>query len=126
MDDERAAHTEPRARPVVYGAVFGWQLQPVPGAPLAFWRLPGYVGGQPDQPMPRDVVAVMTPTDETNGIPPHWAVNFRVDDVDATGEHAVDLGAQLLLPPTETPGFRSAVIADPQGAAIAISGPTSS
>ena len=43
-----------------YGALFGWQLEPVPGAPLSLWRLPGYVGGAPGQPIPRDVVAVAT------------------------------------------------------------------
>jgi predicted enzyme related to lactoylglutathione lyase len=107
-----------------YGAVFGWHLQPVPEAPLAFWRLPGYVGGDVGQPIPRDVVAVMSATDEMSEVPPHWAVNFRVENVDATAEHAVALGGQLLLPPTDTPGFRSAVIADPQHGVIAISAPT--
>jgi hypothetical protein len=37
--------------------VFGWQLEPVPGAPLAFWRLPENAGGQPGQPIPRAVIA---------------------------------------------------------------------
>lgn len=108
-----------------YGAVFGWQLQPVPETPLAFWRLPGYIGGDTQQPLPRDVIAVMTQIDETSGVPPHWAVNFRVETVDTTAEHAVALGGQLLLPPTNTPGFRNAVIADPQHGVIAISAPTS-
>lgn len=63
----------------------------------------------------------MTPIDETHEVPPHWAVNFRVEDVDTTAKHAVALGAQLLLPPTDTPGFRSAVIADRQQGVIAIS-----
>lgn len=107
-----------------YGRVFGWRLEPVSGGPLALWRLPGYVGGQPGQVIPRDVVAVLTPTEDASGVPPHWAVNFRVEDVDATAERAAALGGTLLLPPTDTPGFRSAVIADPQQGVIAISAPS--
>ena len=104
-----------------YGALFGWQLEPVPGTPLSVWRLPGYVGGAPGQALPRDVVAVATTTTET--VPPHWAVNFRVDDADATCERAVGGGGTLLMPPTDAPGFRNAVIADPQGGVVAISAP---
>ena len=122
-----ALHTpSPERAQAFYGAVFGWQLEQVPGAQLALWRLPGYVGGEPDQPMPRDVVAALSPIDETSQVPPHWAINFRVDDVDATAEQAVALGGHLLLAPTDTPGFRSAVIADPQQGVVAISAPTGS
>ena len=28
---------------------------------ITLWRLPGYVGGEPEQPVPRDVIAVMAP-----------------------------------------------------------------
>jgi predicted enzyme related to lactoylglutathione lyase len=49
---------------------------------------------------------------------------LRDGNVDTTAEHAVALGGQLLLPPTDTPGLRSAVIADPQHGVIAISAPT--
>jgi len=56
-----ALHTpSPERARSFYSTVFGWQLQPVSGAPLAFWRLPGYVGSGQDQRMPDDVVAVMT------------------------------------------------------------------
>jgi predicted enzyme related to lactoylglutathione lyase len=40
-----------------------------------------------------------------------------------TAEHAVALGGRLWMAPMDTPGFRSAVIADPQGGVIAISAP---
>ena len=110
-----------RAR-AFYGAVFGWQLEPVPGAPFAFWRLPGYDGGEPEQLMPRDVVGVATPTD-AGGVPPHWGVNFRVEDVDATADQAAALGGTVLMAPIDTPGFRSAVIGDPHGGVIAVSAP---
>lgn len=74
--------------------------------------------------MPPDVVAVMTPTEGTSEVPPHWAITFRVDDVDATAEHALALGGTLVVPPVDTPGFRSAASADPQQGVVAISTPT--
>ena len=107
-----------------YGEVFGWQLEPMPVTPLSFWRLPGYVGDEPRQSMPRDAIAVLAPIEEASGVPPHWAVNFFVEDVDATSETALALGGTILVPPVDTPGFRSAVIADPQGGVIAISTPS--
>jgi predicted enzyme related to lactoylglutathione lyase len=54
-------------------------------------------------------------------VPPHWSVNFAVRDADAMVEHAADLGGTIVMAPMDTPGFRSAVIADPQGGVIAIS-----
>jgi predicted enzyme related to lactoylglutathione lyase len=92
-----AVHTpDVDAAQAFYGAVLGWRLEPMPGAPFALWRLPGHVGGEPGQPIPRDVVAVAAPIDPGSDVPPHWAVNFRVEDVDATAEQAVALGGSLL------------------------------
>jgi predicted enzyme related to lactoylglutathione lyase len=93
-----------------------------PEAALTLWRPPGYAGEE-GQPIPRDVVAVMAPAaDEAAAtVPPHWNVNLRVGDADATVEQAAGLGGQILLAPPDTPGFRSAVVADPQGAVFSIS-----
>lgn len=106
-----------------YGAVFGWQA--TPGTHVVRWRLPGYVGGEPEQPFPRDIVAVMAPSDEaasTPPVPPHWNVNFRVDDTDATADDATRLGGKVIVPPQDTAiGLRSAALADPKGAAFSIS-----
>ena len=44
------------------------------------FRLPGYVGGEPQQPVSREVVAVMVPTEADEA---RWLVNFWVDDLDA-------------------------------------------
>lgn len=82
-----------------YGTTFGWETEPAPGSALALCRLPGYVGGKPDQPMPHDVVAVMTAVANEPGepaVPPHWNVNFAVDDADAIAASAVDLGGNVL------------------------------
>lgn len=39
----------------------------------------------------------------------------------ATVEQAASLGGQVIAPAMDTPGFRSAVLADPQGAVFSIS-----
>lgn len=106
-----------------YATLFGWSLEASPHAPTALWRLAGYVGGERDQPIPRDVVAVATEIEAGAQIPPHWAVNFQVQDVDATARRATELGGALVLAPMTTPGFRNAVIADPSQGVIAVSTP---
>jgi uncharacterized protein len=80
--------------------------------------------GEDQQSMPRDVVAVMAPTgtsDSAAAVPTHWNVNFLVADADATIARATSLEARVLVPPQDTPGFRSAAVADPQGAVFSVS-----
>jgi uncharacterized protein len=99
-----------------YGAVFGWEPEDFAG--MTMWRLPGFVGGEPQQPVPRDVVAVMLPPEEG---PPHWNVDFWVHDVDETAATAEALGGRAIVPPYEPmPGFKQAVLADPHGAAFSV------
>jgi len=102
-----------------YGAVFGWEPEPL--GPLTLLRLPGYTGGEPGQPIPRDVVAAIAPPVPAEHVPPHWNVNFRVADADAVVERVPALGGAVLAAPFDTPGFRSAVIQDPNGAVFSIS-----
>lgn len=121
-----ALHTpDPAAAAAFYGAVFGWEAELVaPEAPVALFRLAGYIGGEPEPQIGRDVVAVMTGSETgPNGpsVPPHWNVNLRVDDSDAVAARAADLGGSVLIPPMDTPGFRSAVLLDPQGGAFSVS-----
>jgi predicted enzyme related to lactoylglutathione lyase len=117
--------TDQESSRAFYGAVFGWQNEPFEGGgPATVWRLPGYVGGEPDQPVPRDVVGAMAPIggDGSPGAEqPHWSVDFWIDDADAAAEHAVTLGGSVIASPVDTPGFRSAVLADPQGAVFSVS-----
>ncbi len=118
--------TDPERSKAFYGAVFGWEPEPFgpAAAQMALWRLRGYVGGEPQQPVPRDVVGVMMRSGG-DGSPgarrSHWSVDFWVDSADATAEQAVRLGGTVLVPPHDEPGFRSAVLADPQGAAFSVS-----
>jgi predicted enzyme related to lactoylglutathione lyase len=100
-----------------YGAVFGWA--PEAFGPLTLFRLEGYVGGRSRQPIPPDVVAVMAPPSED--VPPLWSANLQVSDADLTSELAARAGGTVIAGPMDTPGFRSAVLGDPQGAVFAIS-----
>jgi len=111
--------TDPERAAAFYRALFGWETEPF--GPATMWRLPGYVGGQPLQPVPRDVVAVMAPLPPGDRTGAGWGVNFWVSDTDATADNAARLGGRVVVPPHDEPGFRDAVLADPQGAVFAIS-----
>ena len=104
-----------------YGTLFGWRTEPWGEGPAgtALFRLAGYVGGEPRQPVPRDVVAVMAP--KSGGAPSHWSVDFWVEDIDAAAARAVRLGGALPVPVHSRGLFRSAGIRDPRGAAFSIS-----
>jgi len=110
--------TDPENAAEFYGAVFGWE--PESFGPVQLFRLPGYLGGTPEQPVPRDVVAVMAPLGD-DGAGSRWDVDFWVQDAEATATHAVELGGRVVVGPHDRPPFRSAVLADPGGAAFSIS-----
>ena len=106
-----------------YRTLFGWEWGTFEAGAIkaTLCRLPGYVGGEPGQPVPRDVVAVMIEPDAGTATPPHWSVDFWIDDVDAGAARAARSGATLLVPPHDAPGFRRCVLADPAGAAFTMS-----
>ena len=105
-----------------YGAVFGWTTEGF--GPVTMFRLPGYVGGEPGQPVSREVVATMAPMDD--GVPaetpPHWGVDFWIADADGAAETASRLGGRVVAPPAEVPGTSlvQGVVADPEGAVISV------
>jgi predicted enzyme related to lactoylglutathione lyase len=110
---------DPEAVKAFYGAMFGWSTEEF-GEGITLWRLPGYEGGEPEQPVSREVVATMGerfPAD----VPPHWSVNFWVADTDAIADKAAELGGKVVVPPHSTPVSRDAVLADPQGAVFSVS-----
>jgi uncharacterized protein len=104
-----------------YGTLFGWQTltQEFDGATFTMFTRPGYVGGEPQQPVPRDVIAVLGPPDAQ--APPRWNVDFWVEDADAAARRAEQLGGTVLMPPTDAPVGRTTAIADPQGATLTLS-----
>ncbi|MCD4851303.1 VOC family protein [Arthrobacter sp. AK01] len=103
-----------------YATVFGWRLEMAP-AGIGLWRLAGSTRRATHPTLPDDVVAVATGADPASGVPPHWAVNVQVSDTNAVARRVVELGGSLLMPPTDAPGFRNAVLADPSGGVLAIS-----
>jgi predicted enzyme related to lactoylglutathione lyase len=114
---------DPEGAAAFYGAVFGWETAPfqLGEFEVTMFRLPGFVGGEPQQPVPRDVVATMAPLGgENGGQKPHWSVDFWVRDAEAVAAGAADLGGRVVVPPYDLPGFRQAVLADPEGAAFSV------
>jgi uncharacterized protein len=55
------------------------------------------------------------------GAPARWNVDFWVADADATAARAARLGGTVVVEPHDVPGFRNAVVADPQGAVLSVS-----
>jgi predicted enzyme related to lactoylglutathione lyase len=108
---------DPEAAARFYGAVFGWQTEPF--GPATLFRLPGYVGGEPSQPVPRDVVAVMLPAPA--GAPVAWGTDFWVADADRAVVTAERMGGRVLEGPSDNPPFRQAVLADCGGAVFSVS-----
>lgn len=104
-----------------YGRIFGWQIEPMPDSGISLWRLTGSTRRTADPTLPDDVVGVAAGADPADGVPPHWAVNIQVLDADDLATRVVELGGSMLMPPTDTPGFRNAVLADPNGGVLAIS-----
>jgi predicted enzyme related to lactoylglutathione lyase len=95
-----------------YGKVFGWgaKTNQAPGMEYTEWQIDGrsMAGGMP-----------MGENFPPNA-PPFWLVYFAVEDPDATGEKATQLGGRVMQPAFDTPAGRMAVITDPQGAAFAV------
>ncbi len=89
MGDEHARDQRPRRCRGVLRALFGWETGAFrPGVSL--FRLSGYAGGEPHQPVPRDVVAAMIVDDRHAA----WTVDVWVRDPDPQG--AVLSVSQLL------------------------------
>jgi len=94
-----------------YKDVIGWGTQRF-GESYVMWT----AGETP-------VGGVMMLPDEARkmGAPPHWIAYVAADDVDALTKKAESLGAKTYVPPQDIPKVgRFSVIADPQGAVIAL------
>jgi uncharacterized protein len=117
---------DPEGAKAFYGAVFGWETDTfdLGEGEVTLWRLPGYVGGEPEQPVSREVVGVMLPMsgDRSPGdVAAHWSVDFWVDDVEASADKAAELGGEVVVSPLDTSVGKTAVLADPQGAVFSVS-----
>ncbi len=93
-----------------YGSLFAWELQDMPMGPMTYTTIgtgKGTGGGMLKHPMP--------------GAPSAWLAYVDVDDIHASTQKAVSLGAKLLKDVTEVPdmGWFS-IIMDPTGAALGL------
>ncbi|MGZ4274359.1 MAG: VOC family protein, partial [Solirubrobacteraceae bacterium] len=100
-----------------YGELFGWQAEAF-GPTVWLFRRPGYVGGEPEQPVPRDVVAAMTAGEDG---PAAWSVDFWIADADAAAAAAPGLGGSVVAEPFDEAIFRRAILAAPDGATFSVS-----
>jgi len=95
-----------------YGKVFGWEPNDLDmgGASYTEWKLGD-----------KTIAGMMTMPDMVPAeVPAHWLVYFGVADTDATVARATDLGATTIVPPTDIPPGRFAVLTDPDGATFAV------
>lgn len=58
-------------------------------------------------------------------VPPHWLVYVEVADTDGAVDRATSLGGSVVVPGTDFPGGRFAIVVDPQGATLGVMTPTS-
>ncbi|MGH9246494.1 MAG: VOC family protein [Acidimicrobiales bacterium] len=131
---------DPAGAKAFYGAVFGWEADPLD---LGFgeswmWRVPGYGDfletfdpeirrRQGDAGAPtgfEDAIGWMmrmTSDQFSDDVPSHWSVTFAVDDADAVATRAAELGGTVIVDPYDAVFARVAVLNDPHGAVFTIS-----
>ncbi len=112
--------SDPKRSAQFYGQVFGWTTEGVQagGGEITLFRLPGYIGGEPAQPVSRETVAVMV--DGAAGDADYWTVDFWVTDANEALARAERAGGSAVCPPLDSPAGRQAVIRDPAGAVFTV------
>lgn len=95
-----------------YKELLGWEMDEMPmqqGGAYTVLKASGEaVGGM--MPMPAEVPEM---------VPTHWATYITVTDVDQVANKAQELGAKMIVPPTDIPEVgRFSTFQDPQGAVI--------
>ncbi len=102
--------TDVEAAKVFYTKLFGWASEAMSMPDMTYTAVKA--GG-------KEIGGIMTIPKEAKGTPPMWGAYVTVDDVDLTARTAEQLGAKILVPPTDIPNVgRFCVIQDPQGAVI--------
>jgi predicted enzyme related to lactoylglutathione lyase/uncharacterized protein YndB with AHSA1/START domain len=107
--------SNPAAAAKFYTQLFGWRTEEMPGGMnyTIFKQNGTNVGG-----------LMAKPNEQA---PPHWLAYVKVDHVDASATKARELGARILMPPTDIPTVgRIAVFQDPQGAPLGLFQPEKS
>jgi uncharacterized protein len=92
-----------------YAGLFGWEIAQFPGSEQTYLAIKN---GEASNGGIREA--------EPSGVPPHWLVYFGVDDLDAALRRVQDLGGTLHAGPIDIQMARIAIVADPQGAVLAL------
>ena len=96
-----------------YESVFGWgAVTSGEGSPMPYTEFK--LGGESVAGM-MEMGGHMPPE-----VPPHWLIYVEVADTDASVATASSLGGTVIVPGTDFPGGRFAVLQDPQGATFGI------
>ena len=94
-----------------YSDLFGWEIAPEHQDPSGYLHIKNgadFIGGMP-------------PVGPQPGVPSHWMLYFQASDCDAAAAKAKSAGGNIYYGPTTMEGVgRWAIVADPQGAVLAI------
>lgn len=102
--------TDVEAAASFYRPLTGWETSPGRDGALMIHSHGEEIGRI--APMPSGVPA---------GIPPHWMGYVATKDVDGIAKQTMEMGGKVLVPGMDIPGVgRFAVLADPQGAVLAV------
>lgn len=105
--------SDPQGAGSFYCALFGWEIQDA-GPDLGHYNVVMLPGG-------RGIGGIMQTPPEAGDHLPAWGVYITVADTDASVAKAIELGAQVVVPPQDIPKVgRFAWLRDPQGAVFAI------
>jgi predicted enzyme related to lactoylglutathione lyase len=107
--------TDPVKAGRFYAETIGWVLEPVDMGPMGLYTLFKRAGQQENK------GGMMPIGPHQEGIPSHWLAYFAVASVDEATVQAKSLGARVQVEPTDIPNIgRFSVVADPQGAVLAL------
>jgi predicted enzyme related to lactoylglutathione lyase len=89
-----------------YGDLFGWQFKESGGGDPPYTEI--HLGERGN--------GSMLPLGEAmQGVPPHWAVYFSVEDCEKSVAKLADLSGQVVMPPTRIEPGTFAICSDPRG-----------
>jgi len=94
-----------------YCEVLGWTAQEMDMGDAGKYVMLANTEGKPQ------MGVVKSPME---GVPPHFTQYLSVEDVDGMSAKVESAGGKIVVPPTDIPVGRFSVVADPQGAAIAL------
>ncbi|WP_126456822.1 VOC family protein [Sulfuriflexus mobilis] len=104
--------TDVPAAKAFYGQLFDWDMQDEKTCDMSYTMARA---GQ------QEVAGIMAMPPEAGGAPPAWGAYVTVDDVDQRSTQVEKLGGKIIIPARDIPNVgRFVVIADPQGAVLAL------